>query len=126
MSETEITAAKERPAHLFKPGVSGNPTGRPKGARSKFSEAFIQDLHRVWEERGIAALEKCAAEQPGVFIRTCACLMPQNISLTLGVDPASFANNFATARALLGNPETPVLTVKPRVVGRKVASDRAG
>jgi hypothetical protein len=47
-------------------------------------------------------------------------------SLTLGVDPASFANNFATARALLGNPETPVLTVKPRVVGRKVASDRAG
>jgi hypothetical protein len=29
---TENTAEKQRPAHFFKPGQSGNPNGRPKGS----------------------------------------------------------------------------------------------
>jgi hypothetical protein len=28
----------------FKPGQSGNPTGRPPGARGRFSEAFVNDV----------------------------------------------------------------------------------
>ena len=77
--------------------------GRPKGARSKFSEAFIQDLHAVWEERGIEALEKCASDEPGTFLRVCASLMPRDLNLNVGVDVSDFATKFRHAVELLGN-----------------------
>lgn len=32
LKTTENTEQKQRPEHLFKPGQSGNPNGRPKGA----------------------------------------------------------------------------------------------
>jgi hypothetical protein len=103
MSETAPTDAKQRPAHWFKPGQSGNPRGRVKGSRSKFSEAFIQDLASVWEQRGVKALEECAATEPGTFLRVCASLMPKDLNLNLTTDAATFATNFRSALALLGN-----------------------
>ena len=39
----------------FLPGNSGF-GGRPKGARSKLGEAFIQALHDDFEEFGVAAI----------------------------------------------------------------------
>jgi hypothetical protein len=92
----EVTAPKQRKVigRPFVAGQSGNPAGRPKGARGRFSESFIADLHRVWEERGIAALEKCAVEEPGTFIRTCASLMPKDISLTVGIDAGRVCEPF--------------------------------
>jgi hypothetical protein len=105
MSETEVTGEKQRPKHLFAPGVSGNPAGRPKGARSKLSEAFIQDLHTVWEQSGIKALQVCAAEKPAEFCRIVASLMPQDINLAVSVDAADFAVKYRTAAAMLGNAE---------------------
>jgi hypothetical protein len=32
VSDTDNTGSKQRPAHLWKPGQSGNPAGRPKGS----------------------------------------------------------------------------------------------
>ena len=56
------------------PGVSGNPNRRPVGSRTVFSQGFLKlaqgflkDLASVWAERGRAALEKTAIDQPGVF-----------------------------------------------------------
>jgi hypothetical protein len=121
MSETEITGEKQRPAHLFKPGQSGNPAGRPKGSRSRLSESFIADLHTVWEKHGLAALEKCATDEPGQFIRVLATLMPKDINLSVALDPADFASKFRSAQAMLGNDEPPGLrrpsrTIAPRTI----------
>jgi hypothetical protein len=84
MSETNLTVEKQRPAHLFKPGQSGNPRGRPVGARSRLSSSFIADLHTVWEETGIEALRTCAAEKPNEFCRIVALLMPRDVNLSIG------------------------------------------
>jgi hypothetical protein len=94
----------------YKTGNIGG--GRPRGARSKLSEAFIADVHTVWEEAGIEALRACAAEKPSEFCRIIGLLMPRDINLSVGLDAASFARTFQDALALLGN-EAPRQIRKP-------------
>jgi hypothetical protein len=115
MTATDVTASKERPAHLFKPGASGNPAGRPPGARSKFSEAFIQDLASIWEARGIEVLQECATKEPGTFLKVCASLMPRDVRLDVTLDAAGFVDRFRNAIKMLGN-TPPARLPRPRVI----------
>jgi hypothetical protein len=57
---------------MWPPGISGNPNGRPVGSRTAFSQGFLKDLTEMWADRGRAAMEKTAQDQPGVFFATCA------------------------------------------------------
>jgi hypothetical protein len=68
---------------MWPPGVSGNPNGRPIGSRTVFSQSFLKDLASVWAERGRAAMEKTAIDQPGVFFATCARLIGAEVKLTI-------------------------------------------
>jgi hypothetical protein len=68
---------------MFKPGQSGNPAGRPKGARHKLTEAFWRDFAQAWETGGIAALEKVMKDDPCIFIRVAASLMPKEMDMTV-------------------------------------------
>jgi hypothetical protein len=43
---------------------SGNPAGRPKGSRNKFTETFWNDFYGAWQGHGAAALEKIATHEP--------------------------------------------------------------
>jgi len=114
ITEPEIDTERDKTTGRFLPGNSGF-GGRPKGARSKFSQAFIEDLHRVWEARGISALEKCADTEPAAFIRTCASLMPKDVNLAVtAIDPREFVSNFRRARELLGNGDAPMKVVDGR------------
>ncbi len=79
------TAAK-LPAHKrddlkFKPGQSGNPSGRPKGSKNALQEAFINDVKDAWEAKGAKAIADMIEKNPGDFVKMCAGLMPKDVTL---------------------------------------------
>jgi hypothetical protein len=67
----------------FKKGQSGNPAGRPKGAKHKLTEAFWTDFNGAWAKHGKAALEAVAKDDPGKFVSVAASVMPKETELTL-------------------------------------------
>jgi len=53
-SKGEPMTDTKKPAHLFKPGQSGNPSGRPKGALNKYTELSRELL----SENGVMIVQK--------------------------------------------------------------------
>ena len=67
--------------HLFKPGESGNPAGRPKGSRNKLTEDFVKTLADDFEEHGEQAIRDVREGHPQVYVRVVADLVPKNVKM---------------------------------------------
>jgi hypothetical protein len=68
---------------MWQPGESGNPHGRPVGARGRFSERFVADLTTAWEQYGEAVLARTATEFPDRFLGIASHLIPKDVSVSL-------------------------------------------
>ena len=70
----------------FEPGKSGNPAGRPQGARSKLGEAFLEKLLADFQKHGAEAIERVRVEKPDAYLKVIASLLPRDINLNVADD----------------------------------------
>lgn len=78
----ENTGSKQASTQ-FKPGQSGNPAGKPKGAKHKLQENFLKDVLEAWETKGAEAITMMIADKPGDFVKMVASLMPKEATLNI-------------------------------------------
>ena len=70
----------------WEPGQSGNPAGRPKGARVKFGEDFVRQFTAHWEKYGEAALDSLFQKNKEGYVRVAVALLPKLIDVSGEVD----------------------------------------
>jgi hypothetical protein len=70
-------------ASRWKPGQSGNPLGRPQGARSKFSEQACADALADWTANGAGVLERVRATDPSTYLRVLFSIIPKDIAVSI-------------------------------------------
>ena len=83
----------------FKKGHSGNPTGRPKGAKNKLPRDLVDRVLQIsadLDEQG-KGLRKCAEEDPFWFFQNFVKpLMPRNVSVA-GIEPVTIEVSWVKA-----------------------------
>jgi hypothetical protein len=80
VSNGEVTPT--RSPHLaapWQPGQSGNPAGRPKGARSKLGELFLENLLTDFQQHGVAAIEKVREDDVTQYVKVVASILPKEL-----------------------------------------------
>ncbi len=76
-----VNQQKERPAHWFKPGQSGNPKGRDKGSKNKFSKVYIQAWSDSFDKYGEEMIEKVRKQSPEVWLKIASQLVPKDLDV---------------------------------------------
>ena len=99
--------------------------GRPKGARNKLGEEFLQDMLADWKINGVEAISKVRDEKPDVYLKVVASILPKELNVRvsefddltddqLARQLAAIATQLANAGVdfgpRIGAPETPEQT----------------
>lgn len=57
--------------------------GRPKGARNKLSEEFLEALAADFHKHGVAVIETVRAEKPEVYVKVIASILPRDLNVNV-------------------------------------------
>src|SRR5215467_3076171 len=81
VAKQQQDANAKMPNNLWQRGVSGNPAGRPRGSRNALSEEVICALLRDFRKHGEKAVARVRRDQPGVYLKVLALLIPRQDKL---------------------------------------------
>ena len=85
---TDKTEKKLRNLKPFQPGQSGNPKGRPKGARNRLGTQFLEALEADFNQFGPQAIALVREKKPEVYIKVVANLLPKEANINVGAGEA--------------------------------------
>jgi hypothetical protein len=106
MNSSDDTERKQKP-QLFRPGQSGNPNGRPRGARNRLAGELLEALADDFSQHGIAAIQKVRETDATAYLRITTGLLPKevvvaalHVSNKTTLDELTEARDFAAAYRL--------------------------
>ena len=123
---TELTKEQQRPAHLWRPGQSGNLAGRPKGSRNRLAEDFVAALYDDFRDHGLAAIAACRAEKPDVYMRVIAGLLPKDMNIKVQQLDDLTDDQLMRKLAVLTEMAKPLLARLPLINGQAVEVSPVG
>src|SRR5262245_7656315 len=77
------TEKKLRNLKPFQPGQSGNPKGRPKGARNRLGTQFLEALEADFNKFGAQAIAVVREKKPETYMRVVADLLPKETNINV-------------------------------------------
>jgi hypothetical protein len=77
------TAKKQPIGRPFPPGLSGNPKGRPKGARNRLGTQFLEALEADFNQFGSQTIALVREKSPEVYMRVVAGLLPKEANINV-------------------------------------------
>lgn len=86
-ADTETTARMQR-GRPFQPGQSGNPAGRPRGAKHKLTEVFLTLIAVDFAEHGAEAIARLRTTDPAMYLKLVGSLIPRELILQRESGPA--------------------------------------
>jgi hypothetical protein len=87
--ETRQKHSRNLLPHRFMPGQSGNPGGKPVGARNKIQGDFLKELSEDFAIHGRSAIETMRKKDPSGYVRTVAALLPKTVEISTSMDDLS-------------------------------------
>ena len=67
----------------WKKGQSGNPRGRPPGARDQLSQAVYRAMLEDWSENGLGVIQKVREKRPELYLQAIIRLVPTRYDMTV-------------------------------------------
>src|ERR1700747_64855 len=89
-------------ATRFAEGQSGNPGGKPVGARNRLTAAFLNALAADFDEHGKSAIVKCREDKPEAYIKAIAALCPKEVEIKNPLQELKDDELLTAVRALEG------------------------
>jgi hypothetical protein len=78
------SAPERTPEGRFPKGTSGNPAGRPRGARGRFSAELVNDFADDWQKHGPGVIAKVRQEDPVSYLNVAVRLVPKEFLIDTG------------------------------------------
>ena len=84
----------------FQPGETGNPGGKPVGARNRLTARFLNDLAKHYEEHGVDAITRLCKDDPAGYVKVIAALCPKEVEITRTLEDMNADKLLDAVRAL--------------------------